>query len=74
MRYLPKSQSDRETMLREIGAKSIDDLFAAIPAEYRVKGDLDIPRSYAEGEIVDFFRQRATESEKGYATILGAGA
>ena len=34
MRYLPKSQSDREVMLREIGAKSIDDLFAAIPAEY----------------------------------------
>jgi glycine dehydrogenase subunit 1 len=74
MRYLPKSQSDRETMLREIGAKSIDDLFAAIPAEYRVKGDLDIPRSYAEGEIVDFFRQRATESAQGYATFLGAGA
>jgi glycine dehydrogenase subunit 1 len=74
MRYLPKSQSDRETMLREIGAKSIDDLFAAIPAEYRFKGDLDIPRSYAEGEIVDFFRQRATESAQGYATFLGAGA
>ena len=74
MRYLPKSQSDRETMLREIGAKSIDDLFAAIPAEYRFKGDLDIPRSYAEGEIVDFFRQRAAESAQGYATFLGAGA
>ncbi len=74
MRYLPKSQSDRETMLREIGAKSIDDLFAAIPAEYRFKGDLDIPRSYAEGEIVEFFRQRAAESAQGYATFLGAGA
>ncbi len=74
MRYLPKSQSDRETMLRAIGAKSIDDLFAAIPAEYRFKGDLDIPRSYAEGEIVEFFRQRAAESAQGYATFLGAGA
>ena len=31
MRYLPKSESDREVMLRQIGAKSIDDLFAAIP-------------------------------------------
>jgi glycine dehydrogenase subunit 1 len=74
MRYLPKSQSDRETMLHQIGAKSIDDLFAAIPAEYRFKGDLDIPRSYAEGEIVEFFRQRAAESAQGYATFLGAGA
>ncbi len=74
MRYLPKSQSDREVMLREIGAKSIDDLFAGIPAEYRLKGDLDIPRQYAESEIVEFFRQRATNSAQGYAMFLGAGA
>jgi len=74
MRYLPKSQSDREVMLREIGANSIDDLFAAIPAEYRLKGDLKVPRQYAESEIVEFFRQRAAESAEGYATFLGAGA
>jgi len=74
MRYLPKSPSDREVMLREIGAKSIDDLFAAIPAEYRLKRDLDIPRQYAESEIVEFFRERATNSAQGYATFLGAGA
>ena len=74
MRYLPKSESDREVMLREIGAKSIDDLFATIPAEYRLKRDLNIPRAYAESEIVEFFRQRAAESAQGYATFLGAGA
>ena len=74
MRYLPKSDSEREVMLRDIGAKSIDDLFAAIPAEYRLKRDLNIPRAYAESEIVQFFRQRATESAQGYATFLGAGA
>src|SRR5664280_3073052 len=74
MRYLPKSESDREVMLREIGAKSIDDLFAAIPPEYRLKGDLKIPRAYAESEIVEFFRDCATGSAQGYATFLGAGA
>ena len=74
MRYLPKSQSDREAMLREIGVSSIDDLFAAIPAEYRLKGDMQIPRSYAESEIVDFFRQRAANSAQGFSTFLGAGA
>ncbi len=74
MRYLPKSESDREVMLRDIGAKSIDDLFAAIPAEYRLKRDLNIPRAYAESEIVEFFRQRAAENAQGYATFLGAGA
>jgi glycine dehydrogenase subunit 1 len=74
MRYLPKSQSDREVMLREVGAQSIDDLFATIPAQYRLKRDLSIPRAYAESEIVEFFRQRAADCAQGYATFLGAGA
>ncbi len=74
MRYLPKSQSDRETMLSDIGVKSVDDLFAAIPSEYRLAGDLKIPRSYAESEIVEFFRDRAAENGQGYVTFLGAGA
>ena len=74
MRYLPKSQSDREAMLSDIGAKSVDDLFATIPAEYRLTRDLNIPRSYAESEIMEFFRDRAAENGQGYATFLGAGA
>ena len=74
MRYLPKSQSDREAMLSDIGVQSIDALFAAIPEEYRLTGDLKIPRSYAESEIVEFFRDRAAENAQGYATFLGAGA
>jgi len=74
MRYLPKSESDREAMLKDIGVKSIDDLFAAIPPEYRFTRDLDIPRSYAESEMVEFFRERAAENGEGYASFLGAGA
>ncbi len=74
MRYLPKSQSDREEMLKDIGVGTVDDLFAAIPAEYRLTRDLNIPRSYAESEIVDFFRERAGENGQGYASFLGAGA
>jgi glycine dehydrogenase subunit 1 len=74
MRYLPKSQSDREAMLGDIGANSVDDLFAVIPAEYRLTRDLNIPRSYAESEIMEFFRDRAAENGQGYATFLGAGA
>jgi glycine dehydrogenase subunit 1 len=74
MRYLPKSQSDRDEMLKDIGADTVDDLFAAIPAEYRLTRDLNIPRSYAESEIVEFFRARAAENGEGYATFLGAGA
>src|SRR5215470_14672038 len=74
MRYLPKSPADREQMLREIGCKSIDDLFAPIPTEYRLNRDLKVPRQMAESEIIEYFRQRADSNAAGYAVFLGAGA
>ena len=74
MRYLPKSPADREAMLKAIGARSIDDLFAPIPGEYRLNRDLKIPRQMAESEIVDWFRERSRENGDGHATFLGAGA
>jgi glycine dehydrogenase subunit 1 len=74
MRYLPKSPADREAMLREIGAKDIDELFSHIPAEYRLRRDLKIPTQRSEAEIVDYFRARAAENAAGFATFLGAGA
>jgi glycine dehydrogenase subunit 1 len=74
MRYLPKSPADRQAMLRAIGARSIDDLFESIPAEYRLERDVKVPRQMAESEIVDWFRERSRENGDGYATFLGAGA
>ncbi len=74
MRYLPKSPSDRDAMLKAIGVKSIDDLFSYIPAEYQLKRDLKVPRQMAESEIVDWFRERSRENGDGCATFLGAGA
>ena len=74
MRYLPKSPADREAMLKAIGARSIDDLFAPIPEEYRLQRDLKVPRQMAESEILDWFRERSRENGDGYATFLGAGA
>src|SRR3954447_21452704 len=74
MRYLPKSPADREAMLKAMGLRSVDDLFAPIPAEYRLNRDLKIPRQMAESEIVDFFRQRSRENGDGYTSFLGAGA
>ncbi len=73
MRYLPKSPAERVEMLDQIGAKSIDDLFAVIPAEYRVEGDLDIPRQMGESEIIDFFKKAGAQNAVGYTSFLGAG-
>src|SRR5947199_7314670 len=74
MRYLPKSPADRQQMLREIGVRSIDELFSHIPAEYRLNRDLKITRAMSEAEIIEYFQQCAAESAAGYADFLGAGA
>jgi glycine dehydrogenase subunit 1 len=74
MRYLPKSPAEREQMLAEIGVESIDELFAVIPAEYRLNRDLAIPRQLAESEIIDFFHRAARRNSTGYYSFLGAGA
>ena len=76
MRYLPKSPSDREAMLREIGAGSIADLFAHIPEEARLGRDLNLPAAKSEAEIVAWFRERDRENGNGggFISFLGAGA
>jgi len=74
MRYLPKSPADRAQMMREIGIQSIDELFAPIPAEYRLSRDLKVPRQMAESEVIDYFRQCAEANAARYAVFLGAGA
>ena len=87
MRYLPKSPTDREEMLADIGVPSIDSLFESIPAEYRLTGDLAIPRQHSEDEILNRFKAYAANLASGdaaelaqqqnsfrYASFLGAGA
>ena len=61
-------------MLKAMGLRSVDELFAPIPAEYRLTRDLKVPRQMAESEIVDYFRQRSRENGEGYTSFLGAGA
>src|ERR1019366_950948 len=74
MRYLPKSPAERQQMLAEIGAASIDDLFSTIPAEYRLTRDLDVPRQLGESEIIDFFKAAGQKNSTSYTSFLGAGA
>jgi len=74
MRYLPKSPAERKQMLADIGANSIDDLFAVIPAEYRLDRDLDVPRQQAESEIIDYFRAAGARYTHKHSSFLGAGA
>jgi glycine dehydrogenase subunit 1 len=74
MRYLPKSPAEREQMLAAVGAHAIDELFASIPAEYRLTRDLDIPRQQAESEIIAYFKAAGHKNATDFASFLGAGA
>jgi glycine dehydrogenase subunit 1 len=73
MRYLPKSPSERRQMLEAIGARSVDELFASIPEPLRLKRALDLPAAMSEAELIQYFRERASENSLGYASFLGAG-
>src|SRR5262249_55235101 len=73
MRYLPKSESERREMLDAIGARSVEDLFAQIPAAIRLQGGLKIPTGRSEFEILRYFKERAAENAPGYTSFLGAG-
>lgn len=74
MRYLPNSPAEREAMLQATGHQSIEELFAQIPAELKLQGDLKLPGPLSESEILDFFREAASQSGREYVSLLGAGA
>jgi len=50
--YLPNSVPEiKESMMDEIGVKSIDDLYIDVPPDMKFEGELNIPGSYTEGEV-----------------------
>ncbi len=55
MKYFPHTQQDIEQMLQVAGLKSIDDLFAEIPAELQFNREFALPEAMSEVEIRRFF-------------------
>jgi glycine dehydrogenase subunit 1 len=73
LRYLPKSDSERQEMLTACGLRSAEELFSQIPADARLNRPLDLAPGISEYEIVDYFRSKAENTAAGYASFLGAG-
>ncbi len=61
-------------MLAACGVSTLEDLFAHLPGEVRLKRPLAIEDGKSEYEIVDYFRARGAENAEGYACFLGAGS
>jgi len=73
MRYLPKSPAERQEMLAAIGIKSVEELFASIPEQYRLQKPLNLPGPLSEAEVISYFEERAAENSVGHSSFLGAG-
>ncbi len=73
--YLPHTDSDREEMLRTIGAKRVEDLFQDVPAAHRFP-DLNIPPAVTEMEVSAELQgiAAANETTRDLVCFLGAGA
>jgi glycine dehydrogenase subunit 1 len=73
--FIPHTPSETEEMLRNIGVKSIDDLFMDVPQKYRFP-KLKLPDGLTEMEALAEMNEYAGSNEtvKGLLSFLGAGA
>ncbi len=75
-RYTSLTQDERQQMLRAMGHSSVEELFASIPENIRLRRDLNVPGPLSETEILRFFNTLASRNfhadERPY--FLGAGA
>jgi glycine dehydrogenase subunit 1 len=74
-RYTSATDADREAMLAEIGAGSVDELFDELPAEVRLDRPLELPDGLGESEVLDHLASLADRNAHADAEVcfLGAG-
>lgn len=75
MRYLPHTEEDIASMLRVVGADTLDDLFSTIPDDCRPLGEIDIPDALTEWELNDLMEtfSNSVAISPEYKLFLGAG-
>lgn len=66
------SPDDEKAMLASIGAKSFDDLFAHIPAEFQ-SNDFNLPEGLSEMEMMQQIRATARKNSFDLTNFCGAG-
>ncbi|MBA3075041.1 MAG: aminomethyl-transferring glycine dehydrogenase subunit GcvPA [Anaerolineae bacterium] len=73
--FSPHTPSETEEMLKNIGVKSIEDLFKDVPQKYRFP-KLNLPEGLTEMEALAEMHEYAGSNEtvKGLLSFLGAGA
>lgn len=75
MSYISLSENDKKEMLAKVGASSLDDLFASIPAAIRLREPLPVAGPLAEPELLAYFDEVGRRNAYGSVlSFLGAGA
>ena len=76
MPYIPNTTDDQQAMLQAIGAASIDELFAMVPPELRIDGQLELPPAMGEMELTAHLRSLAAKntSPTQAVSFLGGGS
>ena len=72
MAYIPITEADVQEMLKRIGVKSIDDLFADIPNSIRLKTKLDLGKPLSQCEV-ERQAKEFSQTNKITLSFLGAG-
>ncbi|UTR08773.1 aminomethyl-transferring glycine dehydrogenase subunit GcvPA [Evansella sp. LMS18] len=74
-RYLPDTSKDQKEMLSLLNVNSVDDLFADIPADIRLEGELNIPDADPEPLLLKKMSRLAGKNKHAnhYPIFLGAG-
>ncbi len=73
MPFIPHTEQDVASMLKTIGAPTVDALFDEIPAELKAKGLTQVPEGVSEMEITQLMHERAG-LDGAPLNFIGAGA
>lgn len=73
MKYLPHTPEEINEMLKTVGVGSLDDLYAEIPEELKLKKELNIPSAKSEIEVRWIITEMADKNER-LIPFAGAGA
>jgi glycine dehydrogenase subunit 1 len=73
-RYTSATDADRREMLAEIGASSVEELFAELPADVRLDREVGLPAGMAESDVHDLLSDLAARNAHAEEELCFIGA
>lgn len=71
-RYFPHTQEDIDSMLKACSVESLDDLYADVPEQLRLRHNYNLPEEKSEKEVRDFFNLIGAKNRQ-LVCFAGAG-